>query len=217
MIIIRIIILLLFLLFVDKYPKSIIFTEETRFNIYRSLMCLFFTLYSLENTVNNLVDGYISPFDYKNDGFTDISKWFIAYLILDAGKMLWMKNTRWDLYVHHLFCLFSFIIAFYYDKIGFFHNFLLINESISIVSGIDSIFMETKEMDKSKNCKIYRKYIIKYLRLPIWIITLLTSLYHAHNIPSVIFWNGMITSILMIYLDTYWEKKCDKVINGINI
>jgi hypothetical protein len=214
MIIIRIIVLSLFLLFVEKYPKLDKYNSETKFNFYRSLMCLFFALYSLENTTNNFIDGYIEPFDFKFEGFTDISQWFMSYLILDIGKMAWMKNTRWDLYVHHIWCLCSFGIGMYYDKIGFSHSFLLINEAISIVSGIDSMYMEDKEMDKSKMCKLYRKNIIKYLRQPIWIITLLISLKEANNIPNIMFWNGLLTSALMIWLDRYWERKCDKVLEN---
>ena len=213
MIIIKIIVLFLFLLFVEKYPKLSNFSSDTKFNFYRSLMCLFFSLYSLDNTVNNLVSGYIEPFDYKFEGFEDISQWFVSYLILDIGKMAWMKSTRWDLYVHHLWCLSTYLIGMYYDKIGFFYSFVLISEAISIVGGIDSLYMEEKAMDKSKTCKIYRKNIIKYLRLPIWIITLLIILHHKHNIPDLIFWNGLISSGLMIWLDRYWEQKCDKVID----
>ena len=213
MIIIKIIILFLFLLFVDNYPKLNSYSAETKFNFYRSLMCLYFSLYSIENSVNNLINGYIDPFDFKFEGFTDISEWFVAYLSLDIGKMIWMKNKRWDLYVHHGWCLLSYLVAFYYDKIGFFHSFLLINEIISVVSGVDSLYMEEKDMKKSKSCKLYRKNIIKYLRQPVWIVTLLITLHHTHDVPSIMFWNGLISSCLMIWLDRYWERKCDKVID----
>jgi hypothetical protein len=176
-------------------------------------MCLFFSLYSFENTINNLVPGSLNPINYKFDGFTDISQWFVAYLTLDIGKMAWMKNTRWDLYVHHIWCLATYLMGFYYDKIGFFHNFVLITESISIVSGPDSMFIEEKSMDKSKSCKVYRKNIIKYIRRPVWIIALLLILRNANDIHPVLFWNAIVTLCLMIGLDIYWEKKCDKVIN----
>lgn len=205
--------LFLFLIFVEKYPKLNKYNTETKFNFYRSGMCMFFALYSMENTINNLVPGYLEPFDFKFSGFEDISQWFIAYLILDISKMAWMKNTRIDLYVHHGWCLISFLIAFYYNKVGFFHSFLLINEAISIVSGIDSQYLEDGDFAKSKKCKIYRKNIIKYVRLPIWITTLLMTLHHSHNVPDIMFWNGLISSGLMIWLDRYWEKKCDKVID----
>ena len=57
MIIIRIIVLFIFLIFVEKYPKLKTYTSDTKFNFYRSLMCMFFALYSLDNTVNNLAPG----------------------------------------------------------------------------------------------------------------------------------------------------------------
>jgi len=214
MIIIKIISLFLFLLFVEKHPKLNKFSSNTKFNFYRSLMCLYFSLYSIENTVNNIIPVFLDPFNYKFDGFIDISQWFVSYLFLDIGKMLWMKNTRLDLYIHHIWCLISYLIAFYYNKIGFLHSFLLINESISIVSGIDSMFMEEKSMEKSKKCKVYRKNILKYIRRPTWIIIiiLLLSFIKTHDIPNIIIWNGIITSCLMIILDIYWLKKCNKVI-----
>jgi hypothetical protein len=214
MIIIRIIVLSLFLFFVENYPKLKPYSFETKFNFYRSLMCIFFSLYSFENIVNNFVSGYKKPFDFKTDSFTDISKWFISYLIVDVGKMVWMKNNRWDLYVHHIWCLATYGLAFYYGKIGFLANMVLVAEVISIVSGVDSQFMEDKEMDKSKACKVYRKNIIKYLRQPLWVFCLLVTLYHAHNLPLPLFCNYIIGPLVMIYLDRYWEKKCDKVIES---
>ena len=214
MVIIRIIVLFIFLIFVEKYPKLKAYTADTKFNFYRSLMCMFFTLYSIENTIDNLRPGYAKPFDYKADNITDIAEWFAAYLILDIGKMAWMKNTRWDLYVHHIWCLTTYSIAVYYDKIGFMANLVLIAEAISIVSGIDAQFMEDKDMEKSKACKVYRKNIIKYLRQPLWVFLFLSTLYHAHSLPPILFWNYIITAPVLIYLDRYWEKKCDKVIDS---
>lgn len=224
----RIIILTVFLLFVEYYiDKQIILKDgkihkvssETKFNFYRSLMCLFFSLYSLENTMNNLLYGLIDPFNYKSRSFQDIAEWFIAYLIVDIGNMIRLKNTRWDLYVHHIYCLATYIMGFYSGQSGsgqFLYSFLLINESISIVSGVDSLYMELNEMEKSRQCKIYRKNIIKYLRIPIWLTLFVTTLYHGDELDSKFFWNGIISSMVMTSLDVYWEKKCDKVINSLH-
>jgi hypothetical protein len=126
--------------------------------------------------------------------------------------MLITKNTRIDLYIHHIWCLVSFLTAQYYDVMGYFHVFLLINESISIVSGLDSIYLEEDKKYESILCKKYRKNIIKFIRLPIWIIVLLTTFYFKKDIPNIIFWNGILTSILMICLDQYWFKKCNDAI-----
>ena len=122
MIIIRIIVLFLFLIFVEKYPKLKNFSDETKFNVYRSLICLFFTLYAFDNVINNVINGYNDPFNFKVPGFQDVSEWFMAYIMLDMGKMIWMKNKRWDLYVHHIWCLLSTMTGFYYNKIGLFEK-----------------------------------------------------------------------------------------------
>ena len=214
MIVVRIIVLFLFLLFVEKYPKLKPYTTETQFNFYRSLMCLYFSLYALEITVNNFSEGYSKPYSFKTENFLDITKWFIAYLTVDIGKMIWMKNTRWDLYIHHIWCLISYALAFYHDKIGFIHILALMSESISIVSGIDSLYLEEGDMTKSKECKHYRKNIIRYIRRPLWIIGIFLTAQSYGSIPSIMYWNGLITSFLLIFLDIYWERKCDKVINS---
>lgn len=213
MLIIKIITLFLFSEFIENYKKLEKYSTETKFNVYRSLMCIYFSLYSLEISINYLPEAYGLPFDFKNEEISDIQNWFIAYLILDIEKMIITGNKRWDLYVHHIWCLISFFIAQFYDKLGYFHIFLLINESISIVSGIDSIYLEENKKYESMLCKKYRKNIIKFIRLPIWILVLLTTLHHRKDLPDIMFWNGLLTSVLMIGLDSYWEGKCDKVIN----
>ena len=65
--------------------------------------------------------------------------------------MIITRNTRLDLYVHHIWCLVSFLLAQYYDVLGYFHVFLLINESISIVSGLDSIYLEEETQKNTKS------------------------------------------------------------------
>jgi hypothetical protein len=213
MIAIKIIVLFLFLLFVEKNPKLKPYTTETQFNIYRSLMCLYFALYSLDITINNFSSGCTDPINFRTESFSDIAKWFIAYLTVDIGKMIWMKNTRLDLYIHHIWCLILYMLALYNNKIGFLHIIALIGESISIVSGIDSIYLEENNLEKSKNCKLYRKNIIKYIRKPIWVISIFLILQNSDRIPSLFFWNGLITLFIIVILDIYWEKKCDKVLS----
>lgn len=211
--IIKIIVLFIFSELIENYKKLENYKLETRFNVYRSLMCIYFSLYSLEITVNYFDEAYGYPFDYQNDDIRELTEWFIAYLLLDLEKMIISKNTRWDLYLHHLWCLISFFIALYYNKCGYFHIFLLINESISIVSGLDSIYLEDNDKYKSVLCKKYRINILKYIRTPIWILVLLTTIHHRHDIPSLLYWNGLLTPVLMIWLDKYWECKCKKAID----
>lgn len=213
MLIIKIIALFLFSEWIEKYHKLQNYKHETKFNVYRSLMCLYFSLYSLEITINNFSEAFESKIDFKNDEIIDIEQWFEAYLLLDIEKMIISGNTRWDLYLHHIWCLISFWLAKFYDKFGYFHIFLLINESISIVSGIDSMYLEDGKKYESMRCKQIRKNIIQYIRLPIWILVLLTTIHRRNELPSILFWNGILTSALMIFLDKYWENKCQKVID----
>ena len=123
------------------------------------------------------------------------------------------KNKRIDLYLHHGWCLISIIISKYYNKCGALYNLVLINEAISIVSGIDLMAMEDNKMKESYYYKLYRRNIIRYLRLPIWIIALLLVVRHTHKSNSIIWWNSVLSSFIMIGLDHYWENKCNKVVN----
>jgi hypothetical protein len=208
----KILLLYLFWKFVDKFPKLQKYSKETRFSIYRSLICLFFTLYSLQNSINFFTEGFSNPFDFKSDEFTDICSWFLAYIMFDFIKIIFIKNKRIDLIIHHSFFLIVSFFYIYYDKIGYFSNFILLAESISIFSGTDKMEMEKNNMKKSKDYKVYRKKIIKYLRIPIWITTLLLTLKNTKKQPSVLWYINIFMSLFMIKMDKYWENKCDKII-----
>jgi hypothetical protein len=93
----------------------------------------------------------------------------------------------------------------------------LINESISIVSGVDSMYLEDDKKYESMICKKVRKGLIQYIRFPIWILVILITYYRMNELPSLLFWNSILTPALMIILDKYWESKCQKVIDEYNI
>lgn len=212
---IKILVLFIFWKIIKIHPKFKEYKKETAFSVYRSLMCLFFMLYSLENMINNFKDLFVSPLQQR-DSYSDISEWFIVYLIMDVIKMIINKNTRIDLYIHHIWCLISIILAKMCGQCGPIHNLVLINEAISIVSGIDLMAMEDNRMKESYYYKLYRRNIIRYLRLPIWIVGLLFVIRHTHKINSLVWWNSVLSSFIMIGLDHYWEKKCNKVVNKYN-
>ena len=81
-IIIRIILLYIFSKLVYYYPGLNKYNHTTRFNFYRSLMCMYFFLNSTDLFVNNFYNGFSSPILYENKFFTDITNWFISYLII---------------------------------------------------------------------------------------------------------------------------------------
>lgn len=194
-------------------PNLMNYNEKIQFNMYRSLMCLSFTLLSLYTTLKHLKLGFNFPFKYHTSDFNEMHDLFIAYLIFDIIKMVLDKEKRVDLYIHHLWCFGSFLIAKYYNHAGMFHSFILFNEIISVVSGIDGIAMNDNNMEESLKYKKIRKNIIKYIRLPIWIILLIFVIKYTNRVPKLLWYNGILTTFIMIFLDRYWEKKCDKVIN----
>ena len=98
---IKIIILFLFWKIIKRHPKLNKYKNETMFSVYRSLMCLYFMLHAVENLICNFSDLFTNPFEEK-DGYTEITDWFVVYLIFDIFKMIINKNTRIDLYIHHL-------------------------------------------------------------------------------------------------------------------
>ena len=193
--------------YLKKYKKDI------QFSVYRSLMCLNITIIAFENVITNFSAGFKDAFYFKNNKINNLNYLFISYLIFDLMMMIYLKNTRIDLYIHHILCLFAYLLADSYNCMGYYYNFILLNESMSIVSGIDRIYREEKQFEKSVNCKKYRVFIINYIRLPIWIITAITILYNTESIPYPIRRCGLISSFIMLLLDTYWKNKCLKVIN----
>ena len=209
----KIIILVVLHSMVHYYPDLEKYNNETKFNYYRSLMCLAFTCFGLHIGIKHFMNGFSHPFSYHNNEMNEIQYIFMAYLIVDILKLLADKSNRYDLYIHHLLCIGSIILALNYNKFGYLHSIVLICESISIITGIDSMAMEEKDDILSYKCKKFRKNIINYVRLPMWIAILIFTLKYTNRAPSGMWYAGIFIPIIMIFLDKYWEKKCDKVIS----
>lgn len=212
MIIIRLILLLFLLLFIKYYPKLNNYSLDTKFNFYRSLMCLYLSINSLDIIINNIF-SFNKITSYTNDEINDHISWFKSYIILDLLYMIYEKNKRMDLYIHHIFCLINFLIIEYYNNYSLLYSVMLLNECISIVSGLDSMYLENKNYEKSKKYKKIRINIIRYIRRPMWIISILILLFNKNNMEVPIFLINLIGCILFIGLDIYWENKCFKIIN----
>jgi hypothetical protein len=209
---VRIIVLFTFWKLISNIDYIKKYKNETQFSVYRSLMCSHFTFMALENVINNFSSGIKDVFHYKNKSISKLNKLFVAYLIFDLFMMVYLKISRIDLFIHHGMCLIIFFLANKYNYLGYFSNVLLINEAISIVSGFDKIFLEEKQLDKSVLCKKYRLFVIKYIRLPIWIISIFIIIKNNKEIPLNFFWLGLGCSFIMILLDNYWKNKCLKAI-----
>ena len=75
------------------------------------------------------------------------------------------------------------------------------------------MFLEDDDLDRSALCKKYRLFVIKYIRLPIWIISIIMLIKNNKTIPTSFFWICIGCCIIMIFLDNYWKNKCLKAIN----
>lgn len=208
----KLVTLIVFWIFINKFPNLKKYSKETKFSVYRSIICNFLFLYAVENSISFFKEGITRPIKYQFN-HTDLAEWFVIYLVFDLILMILTKNKRIDLYLHHIWSLLSFLIGFHYQRIGYIHSLLLITEIMSSVSGLDSMAREDDNNLDSLKYKKFRKSIIRYVRLPLWILTLIFTIKVSNKIPKVGWWNAILTSFIMISLDNYWERKCDKVIN----
>jgi hypothetical protein len=194
------------------FPELEEYNNETKFNYYRSFMCLAFTCFGLHILINHFKEGISHPFSFHHYEMNEIHYIFMAYLILDIVKLLADKSTRYDLYAHHILTMGIVLSAIITDKFGYLHCIALIGEAISIVTGIDSLALEDNDNYLSYLCKKYRKQIINYIRLPLWISIIILSIIYRNKGHKVIVYGSIVGSLLMIFLDRHWNKKCDKVI-----
>jgi len=198
---------------IHNYPGLKKYSNEIRFNIYRSLMCITFTCIGINILVEHFGNGFTHPFSFQHNSMNEAYNLFMSYLIVDMVYMISTKAVRVDLYVHHIIMILGLFVSNYMDRFGYIQSILLICESLSIVSGIDSIAIEEKDNKLSYYCKKIRKNVIKYIRGPIWITTLIVFIYFTKKLP-ILFWSsGIILSVTMLYMDKIWESKCDKVID----
>ena len=216
-IIIRIVILLIFSKLVYYYPNLKKYKSVTRFNFYRSLMCLYFSFNSLDIIINNFRNGISSPILYKNKSFDNITNWFIAYLAYDLFVIFTNKKKRLDLIIHHLFCFLVYIYQKKNNHCNFLMVLFLITESMSIVSGLDNIAKEENNIKLSCKFKKFRLKIIRNLRIPVWILSLLIFIrFKKHSNSDLQFYFTIIGPLIMIYLDNYWENLCVKFLKKNN-
>ena len=168
-----IILLTIFMTIKSRNKKKI----DVSFSLYRSLCCLFIFIYALQNFLKNGKKGIDKPFEFSNFETRDLTEWFEAYILVDIVIMTWVKCKRIDLWIHHIICLVTILIANKYaKKIPFILNIALLSELMSIVSGIDSVFTDQQDNIRSMYCKKIRKNIINYWRTPLWGLTLVLSI-----------------------------------------
>jgi hypothetical protein len=210
---INICILIVLYQLVCHFPALHKYDENIKFNIYRSLMCITFASMGINVLVNHFITGIQHPFSFKHNDMNEIYHLFTAYIIVDLVNMILLKSKRVDLYIHHIICIGGLLISHFTNKFGYIQSILLIGELLSVISGIDSIAIADNDMKLSLFCKKIRISIIKYVRYPIWIILFLFIVRYTDKVPNRLWYYLFTSSIVMVYMDNYWEKKCKNVID----
>lgn len=211
--VIKSIILIIFSCMILHYlPYIKTFDIKIKFNIYRSIMCTYFVIKSLEFLKN---EENITDYFSHNINLEPLIILFSSYIIIDIIFTLSRTKKRYDLLLHHFVVIGIVIIGYKNKLIGNIFPILLLNEAISIVSGFDSVSLINGKINESILFKKIRKYIILGIRLPIWFFLLYQSFINKNLVNTSVMLNIVrIINILMISLDIYWFYKCNKFITN---
>lgn len=211
--VIKSIILIIFSCMILHYlPYIKTFDIKIKFNIYRSIMCTYFVIKSLEFLKN---EENITDYFSHNINLEPLIILFSSYIIIDIIFTLSRTKKRYDLLLHHFVVIGIVIIGHKNKLIGNIFPILLLNEAISIVSGFDSVSLINDKINESILFKKIRKYIILGIRLPIWFFLLYQSFINKNLVNTSVMLNIVrIINILMISLDIYWFYKCNKFITN---
>jgi len=210
---INICILIVLYQLVCRFPALYKYDKMIKFNVYRSLMCITFGSMGINILINHFSNGLSHPFSFNHADMNELYHLFTAYIIVDLLAMIILKCKRIDLYIHHIICLGGLLVSHFTNRFGYIHSILLIGELLSVVSGVDSIALADNDMKLSLFCKKIRINIIKYIRYPIWIILFLYIVRYTDKVPNAIWYYCFGSSIIMIFMDNYWEKKCNNTID----
>merc|ERR1712224_919279 len=128
--------------FKEKNNKSV--KIDIIFSIYRSICCLFLFVYALQGFIKDGKNGLNDPFKYTNFDTSDLTEWFTLYITIDLLIMILIKCKRIDLWFHHSISFITMGIVYKYsnNNFPFIINIILLVEAMSIMSGIDSQYVE---------------------------------------------------------------------------
>lgn len=194
-------------LVINKLNFTKKYTKDTKIEIFRSLNCTYFFLNSLAIILTN-INSIVNP-EYFEKDFNDLILKFLAYLATDLILFIsFKKKFRFNLILHHIIIITFWSLYFIKKKKGNITMvIMLIAESYSIFNFLLKIDKEDNIKNNKINNKItkYRIFNLKYIRLPMWIISfvhgvLIFKKNKYHSIPCILL------PFLMVYLDQKWLK-----------
>ena len=178
------------ILFFKKIIK-ILFKKYDYHTLFRSFFCLFISSCSMGISLLEWDSLISDPL-----GTSILTKWInimmLSYMLIDTGYFLYKQNYRTELMIHHFAC-----IGIY----GLYLNFRILSfcagcEILSAFNWVGIIFPGFEWASK-----LFRLYSILFIRLFIWIYTLI-FLYNLQIGFKFIF--ILLILLIFISLDIYW-------------
>lgn len=180
------------------------------FNFYRSLICFIIVLLSIiKISLNTSI--ILNPFNSDNIN-KYIIKLFLSYLFLDV-VLIFYNEFRLDLLLHHFLAIIVYAYHYYHNKNYNLLIILLLGEVISIISGFDKYYLYKKDKNKSIWCKYLRKIIIIFIRIPLFLYSLISIFYYYPLLDFLQIYSSIIIILGFLLLDNYWLNRCNEILN----
>jgi hypothetical protein len=174
------------------------FGDKDYHSIYRSIYCLFITIFSFIQTSFNWIELKQFPMLSASYSSLLINNFMFVYMIYDIWYFFYSKKIRYDLLLHHILCM----IIFYNYKNYFIMTYGSLAEIISAMNWLSLI-------NKKYNyfTRMFRIFSIIFIRLPLWINIIFLYINTVYNLKVL-----YIMSIFIL-LDIYWLKIMHNNIN----
>ena len=170
---------------------KLLFANYDYHTLFRSFFCLFISSFSFIASIYNWDKLLTNPFE-SNYLSLIINNLMISYMLIDTGYFLFKQNYRMELIFHHVIC-----IGFY----GFYNDTGILSfcagcEILSAFNWVGIIFPNLEWTSK-----LFRLYSILFIRLFIWVYTLV-FLSNIKNIFLLAIGFGGVSCFIL--LDIYW-------------
>lgn len=178
---------ILFKLFVNKYFINI----ENNHSLFRSFFCFFISTLSLFNSIIEWNSLILNPIGSTYLSVI-INKLMFSYMLIDTFYFIYNKNIRIELIFHHIICIIFY--GLFYDKAIL--SFCSCAEILSSFNWIGILYPEIEWTNK-----LFRLYSIIFIRLFIWIYTLVFMSKFTYY-----YYITICLTIIFICLDCYWAS-----------
>jgi hypothetical protein len=183
--------MIIYFLIIFLFRKLIkyIFKKKDYHTIFRSFFCLFISTLSMGISVFNWKHLINTPLE-PNQYFICVNKFMLVYMLIDTGYFIYANQYRLELMIHHIICLMLYGFNLNKSILGF----CAINEILSAFNWVGIIYPKFEYMSK-----LFRLYSIIFIRLFIWIYTIV----FLSSCPAY-FYIGLFLIFIFMSLDCYW-------------